>query len=85
MPLKRQFERDLVRVNIRRKDHDGIVCIRHGSREPFYSLVQRIWLAYNTHNGILENENEILKESVQKWKQRALAAESKLEYQTQIV
>lgn len=84
MPHK-EFERDLSRINIRRKDHDGILLIKRDPQEPWYSLIQRIWSVYNTDKGVLENENEILKQTVQTWMARALEAEKKLERQSKLV
>ena len=85
MPFKLEFERDLVRINIRRKDHDGIQSIKRDPSEPMYSLIQRIWAVYNTDPGVIENENEILKKSVQTWMQRALKAENQLERQSRLL
>ena len=81
MPFKKEFERDLVRVNIRRKDRDGILSIKRDPAEPMYSLVQRIWFTYNSKDGVLEYENEILKQSVQTLMKLALDAEIKLPIQ----
>jgi len=85
MPFKKEFETDLIRINIRRKDRDGILSIKRDPAEPMYSLIQRIWAVYNTDPRILENENRILKQSVQTWMKRALEAESKLEKQTCLI
>ncbi len=84
MPRKLEFDPNLVRINITRKDHDGMNMIKRQG-EPYYSIIQRIWQTYNTPLGVLQNENEILKQSVQKWMQRALTAERQLERQSKLV
>jgi hypothetical protein len=81
MPRKNEFDPNLVRINIKRSDHDGMLAIRRHN-EPFYSMIHRIWMTYNLDKGLLENENAILKETIQKWMQRALDAESKVARQT---
>jgi len=83
MPRKLDFDPDLVRINIRRKDHQGMNMVRRQG-EPYYSLIQRIWVAYNTDKGVIDNENTILKETVQTWMQRALTAENQLERQSKL-
>ena len=77
MPRRLEFERDLINVNIRRKDFNQMALLRWHN-EPNYSLIGRIWAVHNKAQEDTEYENEILRQSVQTWMKRALDAEAKL-------
>ena len=77
MPLKKEFSRDLINVNILRKDYETIKILKR-YHEPFYSLLNRY---------VIERQDKVetdwlieeLRDTNQKWMKRALEAEKKLE------
>ena len=77
MPKIKFFEKDLTNVNIRTKDYNAIKKIQ-GKREPFYRCVQRIVNLVTTEHLEIDEEMNVLRETVATWKKRALEAESKL-------
>ena len=79
MSRKKYFERDLVRINIRRQDYDGIVTIKRSGDEPMYSLIQRIWGAYKMDKSELEEELITAREYIQILIKRAVDAEKELD------
>jgi len=74
MPKKQEFETDLKNVNIRRKDYNTINALRY-SKEPFYSVVQRVVKLLNQEHADYLEEMEILRETMRTWQKRALEAE----------
>lgn len=67
MPKKMFFEKDLIRVNIRRKDYDEIIKYKSGN-EPFYSTVRRLWDIRNTPTQQIEYAQAHYEELARHWK-----------------
>lgn len=84
MPHKSEFDPDLVRVNIKRKDHDEMLKIKR-YHEPYYSMIHRIWQTYNTEKGEIEYMYNEQVRVTQSWMKRALEAEKQLGKQTRLV
>ena len=84
MPRKNEFDPNLVRINIKRKDHDEMLKVK-GYSEPYYELIHRVWSAYNAEKGDIEfMYNEQVK-ATQSWMKRALDAEKQLERQAKLI
>jgi hypothetical protein len=84
VPRKLEFERELVNIAIRRKDHIEMRRIM-GHKEPYYSVIHRIWQTYNTSTDDLEFLYTEQVKATQQWMKRALNAEKQLSHQTKLL
>lgn len=70
MPRKNEFDPDLVRVNIKRKDFNKLSAKRR-HKEPFYSILHRILEIHDTPHEDLEFLLKEQIEATQTWMKKA--------------